>query len=241
MSPDALTRRATAVWEECAGARVRFAEGAATVVTAPDSRFAPAGWAGIVTLGTATVATVPTEAHATALRRAVAALPTPALTGPEALAAVLPFTDVLGPATLAYAPEEAPRGHRGATGTEGVDQLPPDHYELRSLLAAAGPADAGESGLAEIISPAFTVREGGRAVAAAGYVRWPAATAHLCVLTAPDARGRGLARRAAAAAVAHARAARLLPQWRARPAASRRVAAALGFHELGHQLSVRLP
>ncbi|WP_181727264.1 GNAT family N-acetyltransferase [Streptomyces sp. PT12] len=208
---------------------------------APDSRFAPPGWAGIVTLGTATVATVPTEAQATALRRAVAALPTPALTDPEALAAVLPFADVLGPATLAYAPEAVPEAPRGAPEAEDIEQLPPDHYEVRSLLAAAGPADAGESGLADITSPAFTVREGGRAVAAAGYVLWPAATAHLCVLTAPDLRGRGLARRAAAAAVAHARSARLLPQWRARPAASRRVAAALGFHELGRQLSVRLP
>ncbi|PWS40209.1 GNAT family N-acetyltransferase, partial [Streptomyces sp. ZEA17I] len=41
-------------------------------------------------------------------------------------------------------------------------------------------------------------------------------------------------------ATAHALAAGLLPQWRARPAASRRVAAALGYRELGAQLSVRL-
>lgn len=32
-------------------------------------------------------------------------------------------------------------------------------------------------------------------------------------------------------------AAGLLPRWRARPVASRRVARALGFHELGSQLS----
>ncbi|MER7737151.1 hypothetical protein ABTX34_02235 [Streptomyces sp. NPDC096538] len=38
-----------------------------------------------------------------------------------------------------------------------------------------------------------------------------------------------------AAAVAHALAAGLLPQWRARAFASRRVAAALGFEELGAQ------
>ncbi|NEB68512.1 GNAT family N-acetyltransferase, partial [Streptomyces fulvissimus] len=51
---------------------------------------------------------------------------------------------------------------------------------------------------------------------------------------------RGLARQVASEATAHALAAGLLPQWRARPAASRRVAAALGYRELGAQLSVRL-
>ncbi|MET9675820.1 GNAT family N-acetyltransferase [Streptomyces sp. NPDC006482] len=58
------------------------------------------------------------------------------------------------------------------------------------------------------------------------------------LVTAPAARGRGLARRVASAAVAHALADRRLPQWRARPPASRRVAAALGFEELGAQLSL---
>ncbi|NEC07096.1 GNAT family N-acetyltransferase, partial [Streptomyces sp. SID7909] len=38
----------------------------------------------------------------------------------------------------------------------------------------------------------------------------------------------------------HALAADRLPQWRARPEASRRVARALGYRELGSQLSVRL-
>lgn len=76
-------------------------------------------------------------------------------------------------------------------------------------------------------------------MAAAGYRLWPRRTAHLSVLTAPAARGRGLARTVASAAVAHALAADLLPQWRARPPASRRVAAALGFEELGAQLSLR--
>ncbi|MYV58866.1 GNAT family N-acetyltransferase, partial [Streptomyces sp. SID4931] len=41
------------------------------------------------------------------------------------------------------------------------------------------------------------------------------------------------------AATAHALAAGLLPQWRARPPASRRVARALGYREVGRQLSVR--
>ncbi|MDP9793692.1 RimJ/RimL family protein N-acetyltransferase [Catenuloplanes nepalensis] len=60
------------------------------------------------------------------------------------------------------------------------------------------------------------------------------------MLIAPAERGRGLARAVATAAVADALRSRLLPQWRARPKASRRVARALGFRELGSQLSVRL-
>ncbi|WP_317623424.1 hypothetical protein [Streptomyces noursei] len=40
--------------------------------------------------------------------------------------------------------------------------------------------------------------------------------------------------------MAHALAAGLLPQWRARRPASRRVAASLGFEELGHQLSIEM-
>ncbi|WP_425321545.1 GNAT family N-acetyltransferase [Catellatospora chokoriensis] len=84
------------------------------------------------------------------------------------------------------------------------------------------------------------VRSGSHVVAAAGYRRWPGQAAHMCVLTAPPHRGRGLARIVGGAAVADALANDLLPQWRARPEPSRRVARALGFHELGTQLSVRI-
>ncbi|WP_314253915.1 GNAT family N-acetyltransferase [Streptomyces kutzneri] len=58
------------------------------------------------------------------------------------------------------------------------------------------------------------------------------------MLTAPDARGRGLGRVTGPAAVQHALAAGRLPQWRARTTASRRVAQALGFGEPGAQLSI---
>jgi L-amino acid N-acyltransferase YncA len=74
----------------------------------------------------------------------------------------------------------------------------------------------------------------------AGYRNWPCAIAHLSVLTASASRGRGLARAAASAAVAHAIEEGKLPQWRARAQASRRVARALGFRELGSQASIRL-
>jgi RimJ/RimL family protein N-acetyltransferase len=79
-----------------------------------------------------------------------------------------------------------------------------------------------------------------RRAAAAGYRDWPPGTAHLSVLTGPWARGRGLAKAAASAAVASALADGRLAQWRARRDASRRVALALGFQELGAQVSFRL-
>ncbi|WP_049577600.1 GNAT family N-acetyltransferase [Streptomyces sp. SBT349] len=250
MSPDALTVRARRVWEELAGVPVRFRPPSAAgpeVVVAPGSGFAPPAWTGVVTLGGATVVTVPTPAAAALLRRALATCPVASHTDAVAMAAALPVTAVLGPASLAYldpgdfAPGSSGDGPADAA-TAPVERVDPGHPDLLRLLAEADPGDADESGLGEITSPAFAVREAatGALVAAAGYGAWPAATAHLCVLTARDLRGRGLARRAAAGAVAHALDADLLPQWRARPPASRRVARALGFRELGHQLSLEL-
>jgi RimJ/RimL family protein N-acetyltransferase len=115
-----------------------------------------------------------------------------------------------------------------------------DHPGFRQFLLAAGTDDVAESGIGKITTPAFAIREHGQVVAAAGYRDWPCGTAHLSVLTASAARGRGLAQAAASAAVAHAIAEGRLPQWRARPQASRRVARALGFRELGAQVSIRL-
>ncbi len=111
--------------------------------------------------------------------------------------------------------------------------------ELSELIAAVAPDEAEESGVAGLRRVAV-VRENGRILAAAGWASWPARTAHLCVLTAAHARGRGLATRAAAAATGDALAVGMLPQWRARIEASQRVAAKLGYHVLGEQLSLRL-
>ncbi|UFN97781.1 GNAT family N-acetyltransferase [Micromonospora aurantiaca] len=84
------------------------------------------------------------------------------------------------------------------------------------------------------------MRRGNHVVAAAGYQRWPGLVAHMCVLTQPNQRGRGLARAVASAAVADGLANHLLPQWRARPDPSRRATRALGFRQLGAQLSIRI-
>jgi hypothetical protein len=114
-----------------------------------------------------------------------------------------------------------------------------DHPGVTQFLLEASTDDVGESGIQEITTPAFAV-EHGQVAAAAGYRDWPCGTAHLCVLTASTAPDRGLARAAASAAVAHAIEQGRLPQWRARPQASRRVASALGLREPSFQVSIRL-
>ncbi|WP_326656365.1 GNAT family N-acetyltransferase [Streptomyces sp. NBC_00385] len=238
MESDPLMARARSLWESLAGVPVSFASaGGPTVVTAPASALAPPGWVGIVLLGDSALATAPTDDVARTVRRALTGLPAPSLTRPGEVARVWPVTEVLGPATLAYL--SADDFHPASPGSAEADRLPADHGDLLRLLASVSEEDAGECGLDEITSPAFVVRDGAAVVAAAGYGDWPGDTAHLCVLTAPRVRGRGLARQVASAATAHALAAGRLPQWRARPAASRRVAGALGFRESGSQLSVR--
>jgi hypothetical protein len=133
-----------------------------------------------------------------------------------------------------------------------VVPLPPGHPDVVAFSGSVPPEDAGEAGLDGITSPVFVVRstraapgslpdpDGAPVVAAAGYRLWPGSVAHGSVLTGVEWRGRGLAKAVGAAAVADALANGLLPQWRARIEPSRRAAGALGFHELGTQLSLAL-
>jgi hypothetical protein len=224
----ALVDRARARWAGLAGTP-SFPRSGRSVVVAPGSKLCPPGWVGAVAIAGAALVTVPDVRAAAAVHRDLTGDPT----DPAAWRRAMPVVEALGPATLAYLDE------RDFTGAE-VGGPAVERGDPAALLAATDPDEAGESGLAEISSPAYVIRAGDRVLAAAGYAVWPGRTAHLCVLTAADARGRGLARAAAAAAVADALGTGLLPQWRARPEASRRVARALGFRELGTQLSVRL-
>jgi len=217
MAEDALVAQVRRLWEELAGAGATFpSDGATRVVVSPHSRLCPPSWTGLVRIGDAVLITVPDERAARRALPRLRALPSGA--------------DVLGPATLAYLPPGTTTPATSATPEESA----------RPLLRSVDPHDAAESALADIDSPAFVIREGSRILAAAGYELWPSSTAHLCVLTAPDARGHGLATEAASAAVHHALEAGLLPQWRAGNDASRRVAEKLGFREVGEQVSVRV-
>jgi RimJ/RimL family protein N-acetyltransferase len=181
------------------------------------------------------VATAPDLRTAQIMERALSAFPVESVTDDDVLHSTLGPAEILGPARLAYLEAADFRPH----GRAAIDVLDPADSVLRRFLSRAEARDLSESGMREISSPAFAIREQDEVVAAAGYRDWPGNVAHLSVLTAADARGRGLAHATASAAVSHALEEGKLPQWRARPLASRRVAAGLGFRELGSQVSIR--
>lgn len=231
-----LTARARALWESLAGEAVAF-EPAVRVTVSRRSLLCPPGWVGIVVIDGAAIATAPAAGTARTVQDALGAVPVASLTDPAVLGARLPVRELLGPASLAYLDAAEFRARHGRQATEVI---PPRDAALHRFLAAGDPLEVEESAMAEITSPAFAVREHGQIVAVAGYRDWPGRVAHLSVLTAAPARGRGLAQVTASAAVAHALHQGKLPQWRARLPASRRVARALGFRELGAQASIRL-
>ena len=233
MSLAELTERSRLLWASLAGPPAQFAA-RVSVAVAPRSRLGPPGWCSLVTIAGSVIATAPDPATAGAVGRALAGLPAASVTDAGVLAARLGIAEILGPASLAYLDAGDFRRY------DGPPVVLAGGADLAALLAAVDAADRAESGIEEITSPAFTVGLDSRVAAAAGYRDWPGGTAHLSVLTAPWARGRGLAKVAASAAVASALADGRLPQWRARLDASRRVALALGFRELGAQVSFRL-
>jgi GNAT acetyltransferase len=144
----------------------------------------------------------------------------------------------VGQATLAY--------------TDGYVPLPSfDQVVSREPEAVAAlericpPDDVSEVGLAEMAETFVLVEEDQPriALAGAGYVEWESILGHLGVLTTLERRGAGLAKAIGAVATNDALDAGLVPQWRARVdnEPSRRVAAALGYQEVGSQTTVLLP
>jgi RimJ/RimL family protein N-acetyltransferase len=232
-----LIPRTRELWVNLAGTSARFAP-AVSVAVSPRSSLCPPGWVGIVVIGDAALATAPDQGTARVVEQALRGLPGASLTDTAVLSRRLRTAEILGPAVLAYLDPADFGPQLGGAITVPLDL---DHPSLsRRFLEAAETDEVEESGMREITSQAFAVREQGQVVAAAGYRDWPCGTAHLSVLTAVPARGRGLARAAASAAVARVIEEGKLPQWRARPQESRRVARALGFREVGSQVSVRL-
>jgi len=236
MLDPALTARARVVWEGLAAVPVAFAPGISVAVS-PASLLCPLGWAGLVVISGEVVATAPDQATARIIEQALSAVPVESVTDDRVLRGKLRLAEVLGPAWLAYLEAADFRPQHGFADIQVLDSTDP---ALRRFLNHAEAGDLGESGMQQISSPAFAIREQDEIVAAAGYRDWPGDVAHLSVLTAEHARGRGLAKATASAAVSHALAESKLPQWRARPLDSRRVAANLGFREVGSQVSIRL-
>ena len=226
---------AVAAWRRLAGATDVSANDAQLhVVVNPESGVAPRGWAGIIAIGDVVTATVPVTEFYEPFAVALDAITSEDLVTPAALIERLPpVSATLGPAYLFY----PPAGYAVPT-TAGEEA---HRQQIDGLIAAAAPEDLDESGIAHIESAAFVSRaDDGNIVSACGYRRWPNGVAHISALTHPDHRGRGHGFRAASAAVAAAIAEELLPQWRARPIESRRLALALGLDVLGAQLSLQL-
>jgi hypothetical protein len=235
MPLDELTARARAVWESLARVPVTFAP-AVRVAVSPGSSLCPPGWAGLVVIADAAIATAPDAHAARIMQHALGTVPAASVTDAAVLNRELSVAEMLGPASLAYL-DPGDFQPSGQPGAETVDVSGP---AFRRFLSEADTGDLNESGIAGITSPAFVIREAEHVAAAAGYRDWPGQVAHLSVLTAVHARGRGLGGAAASAAVGHALCAGRLPQWRARPEASLRIARRLGFQELGCQVSIRL-
>jgi len=232
----ASRERVRGVWRELMGAPSAF-RGAGCVVAAGRGD----EWrVGVVRLEDAVAVSAP-AGMVLAIREAVAAAAVD-LTDPgavvELLGAVVAVAGMRGPAVLAYADPGCFKPHRGSE----VATVAAGDAGVVGLAAACGNDDAEESSITGLTSPLSVIRASGQVVAASGYQEWCGELAHVGVLTHPRYRGRGLGTAVASAAVAHALAAGLLPQWRARStiAASRRIARTLGFVDVGRQLSVQL-
>ena len=234
---DQLLDRVRTVWAALAEVPAgSFSCGTARVLVSPGSQICPSGWVGVVELGGAVVATAPSQRAAERLRVALASRSDETIDLASHLSQKLAVAEVLGPAGLYYPPSDV----RVPRAADRVESMPVENADVQRLLGSVEDDDAQESGLASISSRAFVARADGLVVSAAGYRHWPRDVAHLCVLTAASMRRRGLASRTAGAAVADALDHGLLPQWRARPSASRRIAEHLAFQHFGWQLSLRL-
>ena len=187
MPPITLTARARAVWESLAGVQVAFAP-VVRVAVSSRSALCPPGWAGLVVIDGAAIVTAPDWDVTQVMQEALGTVPVATVTDVEVLGSKLEIADMLGPATLAYLDREDFRPQHALAVIELPDVR---HPELRRFLSRADAEDLGESGIEQITSPAFVIREHAEITAVAGYRDWPGQVAHLSVLTAGHTRGRG--------------------------------------------------
>ncbi|MFZ4893103.1 GNAT family N-acetyltransferase [Plantibacter sp. Mn2098] len=223
------------LWQGLASPTARFAAGRVAVVVNAGSMACPPGWIGVVEIDGSALAIVPDDDTA---KRLAIDEESPRTVGTiEFLRSRIAIAEVLGPATLDYL---LPGRFRPAEDVDVVVSKANDPA-IEALLSKVEDDEASESGIFGITSPLFSIRERGRVLAVAGYRSWPLGVAHMTALTAPDARGTGLATALASTAVEHALDAGLLPQWRAgdNNPGSRAIARKLGFSAVGRQLSAR--
>lgn len=231
--------RVRALWRDLMVAPDGFTQPGAMVVAAPGHRAAPPGWVGVVEILGAVVVAAPPELVDTLRMRVADAPSVQALTDAAASRDVLgPIAAVLGPAVLFYgdAASAARSGHV-------VGPLALSDDRVQAVLASATPVEVVESGLADTTSGVWlALSDDGTPAALCAWREWPHRVAHICVVTATAHRGRGHAAAAASAALDAACADSMLPQWRAAETnvASAALAARLGLHPVGRQLSILL-
>jgi hypothetical protein len=230
---DAAIAQVWAAWRDLLGMNDLDPDTRRVVVDAK-SALGPAGWVGVLRLDRAVVVAVPTRDLEPIAVAAIAELSGAQVTDPALVAPRFGrVAATMGPSMLAYVDAGSLRSVPPAT----VDQGAIDDPRLRELVASVPAEDAHQAGMLNCTSPIFLVVVANRVVSVCGYRLWADRLAHLCVLTASDARNAGHARAAGAAAAQHALDAGLVPQWRARPPASQAVGAALGFVPMGAQLA----
>lgn len=191
------------------------------------------GWFRVVRLGDSTLASVPANSpHVDSITQS-----TFDLTDVGNLAQIIGAPDIVrGPAELLYfdASQAIVESDRKIT------ELPSTHTSVQTIIEACDHEESDESGLSDVDSPIFAVMDGDLVVAACGWSTWPGDVAHFSVLTRPSHRSLGLGLAVTRAAISHAVAAGLLPQWRAKSsnAGSLALARRAGFEHVGRQLSV---
>jgi hypothetical protein len=94
VTDDPLLDRAQRLWVDLAGAPVVFRDLAIDVAVSPRSLLCPAGWVGIVGLGSAVIAAAPDDDTAEIVQRAPGALPATAITDPAVVSRRLPATEL---------------------------------------------------------------------------------------------------------------------------------------------------
>lgn len=97
MPLSALTLRARTAWEGLAGVPVAFAP-VVRVVVSPRSRLCPPGWAGLVVIAGAAIATAPDEDTRQTMQRVLGTVPAASVADATVFGRELVIADILGPA-----------------------------------------------------------------------------------------------------------------------------------------------
>jgi GNAT superfamily N-acetyltransferase len=240
-----LWDRITAAWTEIAAAPAGFLFGKISITRSPGSRLCPPDWVGAIWLGDSAATagaliTAPDELQAARVRGELSLVAPARVTDLPSWDRLQPDDPkhVLGPASLAYLDGLDFKPYAGEPVV--MVALADVSKAIIELQNAAGPDDVNEAGVTEATSPLFVIWRGDTVAAVCAYRVWVGVLAHMMVLTHPEHRRQGLAKRAATVATRHALDAGLIPQWRARVPASQAVARSLGYETAGAQLSLRL-